>query len=345
MPVIQAGLEGLVADNFRSAAASHNSGLELVAVAAARPQYVGHRLEEAVPHCSPRWRDVPVVSLDNALEISAPVVFSGLRNEDAAEYEDKLAASRTLVTNSSVNRMRDDVALFNAYVGGTQLEQLYGAERPGYILAVGNCMTIIESVVLAPLAKEIGITAVRAKTFQGWSGAGLRAIPNDKSPIGVIPGDEREKQTTELNKFFGAMDQPANMRLSARPNRGPWVLGHYAKLEVTFQRLSSQEEVESLWHDFKAPDVLRSLHYGNKYRPRSHPVRVSRRQSLLQLGQYGAVGIVRPEPMRVKALFSGAEKLGRQLSMEVVGDNLMLGAAGSAVMNIAYARRKGHIKE
>lgn len=345
-PILQLGATGLVPETLQAILAKHGHGLELEAVAAARPDHVGKKLGE-ITTCRSVVQDVPIISLETALhETDSLVVISALRDEEAAEYERQIAkGGRVLATNAGHNRMANDVALFHPYVGGVQLEELFGHKRPeGYIMANGNCGGIMLSVALAPLQHEIGIDALKVETLQGYSGAGLNEVPEGKErEVVPIEGNEQDKLETEPNKFFGTMQEHADMHIAALPQRGPWVRGHHLQVQAKLARAVTRDQVESLWRDFKAPEELKGIKYG-KGSPKSRPIKVSYHELLEYRGQDPRRIRGKLEPMQIKAYLEEVSEDGQHITFEVVGDNLLLGAASSAVMNVVYALRKGYFQ-
>lgn len=337
--VIQAGATGPVAEKFREIIARPEIPLHLEAVAASRKELAGKKLGE-ISLCARDQQDAPVITLDKAVNTDAPVVFSSLRNETATEYEDRLASGRLLATNAGANRMRPDVALLNTYINAHQLDELYEIERPGHIIANGNCTSIILSVAMAPIHKAIGIKELRVQTMQGWSGKGLSQVPSEhENEIIFIEGDEQEKIETEPNKFLGSLAQHENIQIIACPKRGPWVVGHHEKIAMRLKRESSAEEIEEAWHSLEIPESLMAA--SGDFLP-DRPIKVCR-EPLLQYKNGGAPEPALAHPMQVSARVVEMEDP-TEITVEIAGDNLVLGAAGASVMNILHTREKGYIR-
>ena len=342
--VIQLGLSGVVAEKFREIAADPRSPLHLVAIASASESAdIGKRLGQTGLAHAPILDYVPIVSIDAVPNIEAPVVFSGLRTEEAEHQEDRLSENRLLVTNASANRMQPYAALFNPYIGGEQLDELYGASVPGRILAGGNCVAIPVSMVAAPLNRALGITSMKIETAQGWSGKGVTQVPAGyEGELPDITGDEAQKIQEEPAKFLGSMKQPADIAIYAEPKRAPWVYGHHAKVEMKVGTPTTKEEVIELLNEVRAPEELRRFKYGKKG-PQRRPLKLSK-HSLIEHDGKNKLRLARkPKPMRAGVHVRKVKEDGLTIRLEVTGDNLVLGAAGSNVMNIVYARAKGYI--
>lgn len=343
--IVQAGLSGPTNETFRTAIAQAGHLFRLEAIAtASHPELVGSRLGSTALQSHPALEDVPIISLEDAVHnTDAQVVFSGLSNEMAAEYEDQLASGRWVGTNAGVNRMRPDVALFNAYIPSDQLQELSQADLPGHIIANGNCMSVITTVPVAPLVSTLGVKGMHVETLQGWSGKGLMEVPKAKEgDIEPIFGDEASKIETEPNKFMGSMSTPDSIDITADPKRGPWVRGHYARVTLDMVRPTSKEEVLDIWRSVRAPESLHGVKYGD-YSPKIKPVKVSHKD-LLIFGVPNSPQLASIKPMRAKVhlLGVGGED-NHQVVLQVSGDNLGLGAAGSSIMNIVYARKMGYL--
>jgi|GEM_PF-3575659 aspartate-semialdehyde dehydrogenase len=355
--VDQAGATGLVAEKFRQVA--HLMGIELGEVATAQADHVGNLLGDEDPTCPEQWADKRLISLDDmARGTGAPAVFSGLRTEEAAAYEDRFAAGRLVVTNSAANRMRDDVALVSAYVNSEHIDQLYERDMPGRIIAGGNCFAAILTPVLAPLQRHIGITDIKVETLQGWSGTGAREVPVDVDDIKSMEGtpdgaEERKKIQEEPNKMLGdTIDTPATIGISAHPNRARWLRGHQGLVTATLAQETNVREVQHLWR-YRAPgelDAVRSqmkalsglegINWPHKHEP-IKPVKLLHSE----LVRYVPIKLLHSVlPMRTQAHLKDVSVSDpRDIVFEVAGDNLILGAVGGNLLNLLYARAKGYI--
>lgn len=342
--VVQLGLSGPVAEKFREIAGDPRSPLHLTGIAtASHPELIGKRLgQTGLSH--PSTLDyVPIVDLDDVPHMESEAVFSGLQTDEARHRELAIAEGRWLFTNASPNRMQNYAALYNAYVGGSQLEELNGMSLPGRIVAGGNCVAIPLSMVTAPLNRALGVTSMKVVTLQGWSGKGLSEVP--KESMGEMPpitGDEQQKIEEEPNKFLGSIRDHDDITIHATPQRGSWVYGHHLKVRFKTKRPTSKEEVVELLEDVRMPEDLANFRYG-KNGPQKRPLRVTDR-SLLKPADVEKLKLARqPKPMRADVHVKKVSEDGQTIKLEIVGDNLVLGASGSNVMNMIHARAKGLI--
>lgn len=344
--IVQFGASGPVAEIFRETVAPSNSLFRLEAIVPASGKDLVDLNWGDTEFCNqPSLADVPVISISDGIHnTNAPVVFSSVREDAATLYEDEFAQGRLLATNASPNRMRLDVALMNAYFNPEQLDELYGLNTDGKIIANGNCMSIIVSLAMSPIEKQLGIITADIESLQGWSGAGKNSVPSGKeSVIETIPGDEAEKLRTEPNKFLGSIASSAGIVMTAKPRRAPWIRGHQSKIIMRLAKSTTVGEVEALLDDVREPDELRGVRYGPNS-PRRKPITVVR-NSLTVPSSSKFTKLRRDvKPMKIRArVISVSGDNNDILTIEVAGDNLILGAAGSSVMNLAYAAQRGLI--
>lgn len=344
LPVVQAGLSGPVAGIFRKIVSLERVPLELEAVAATRAEYIGKRLIDFDPNVHPLQADVPIISIDDAIHnTDAPVVFSNLRNEEAKEFEDDLAEGRLVATNASANRMRADVALANAYITAGKIRDYLKEHNNAGIIANGNCTAIILSVALAELNRRLKIQSINADTLQGWTGAGKRDVPKEfTGKVIPIGGDEKEKIETEPLLLMGASDRNPNIKISANPQRAPWILGHYIRAEIHFKKPASLAEIKRILKRYESPAALKEFG-GSRILPALHPIYVSENPLVRTQGNNM---ILRRFPSAMRSLVhieDFNDDNPNHAVLGIAGDNLVLGAAGSSVMNILYAYALGEV--
>jgi aspartate-semialdehyde dehydrogenase len=363
LTVAQAGASGLVNTMFRHYLLDPRLRMELGDVAASREEHVGKTLGEVDENCPPQWAEKQLIRLTELAQSDAPVIFSGLRADAAAEHEDQLAQGRLVVTNASANRMNPDVPLLNPYFNGSHLDELFNLDLTDRIIAGGNCGVNIGSVLMAPIKHELGIETMHIETLQGWSGDGKLAIPEGKEGrIFDIRGDEKEKIETEPNKFLGkSMHEPAGIEITADPKRAPWVRGHHLKITATLAQKTSVSELQHLLRGSHAPPELDEIkkelqalgqmkrkRWPRRYEqwPGNHqpikPVKLAYESPVRWDSQPIKLGDV--YPMRVIGYVKEVDEADpREAILEAAGDNLVLGAVGNNLLNIMYARLKGYI--
>lgn len=343
VPVVQLGASGPVAETFRRIVRCSHVPIDLVAVAASRLDLVGKTLGTAFSSTHPSQSDVPIISIDQALEMQPKAVFSGLRTDEALRYERVFAEMGSIVfTNAAAHRMDPDVALGMPYFAARRIRDRLQDNSGPQIVANGNCMSIIEATGIAGLHGEIGIKSAKTNSLQGWSGAGLDHIPEEgrDGPTEMANArDEAEKIEAEPNKMLDSC--PPYIETEAHPMRAPWVLGHHALVDIELQRETTRVEIDGLLETTRCASRLRE-HFDWCDLPAKFPVRRVD-QPILNTEPIPYLAF-KPDPMRVLArvaTFDPAEP--NRLQLELLGDNLVLGAAGAGIANILYARALGVI--
>jgi aspartate-semialdehyde dehydrogenase len=234
-----------------------------------------------------------------------------------------------------------------------QIDELFARPMSGRIISAGNCVDANLAPTAAPIERQIGIVSMHVTTKQGYSGAGFSEIPEGVPETVPIEGDEESKITEEIKKFLGiSIAEPADMIVTADPNRARWLRGHHAVVKATLMRETSVEEIQRLWRTSRAPDALEAVKsemkalsmVAGKHWPSRHghiaPVKVM----YGDLVRNDPLRLVRVHPMRVMAhLQQVNEETPYVITYELAGDNLILGAVGGNLLNMLYARAKGYI--
>jgi aspartate-semialdehyde dehydrogenase len=269
----------------------------------------------------------------------AILAFSGLSADAAKDIEPVwLMRGVSVCSNASAWRMDEFVPIVLAGVNSghvhlvRQQHEAHGWK--GYLVTNSNCSISGLVTVLAPI-REFGILGICCSTWQSLSGAGwpgppaLAALGN---VIPFIPGEE-EKMAKEARKILGSFDGTsiahASFVLDAFCVRVPVPVGHLVGATVWFEREPSVEEVTEILTHTPAP-LLPSAP--------EHPIVIrhepDRPQPALDVrtgnGLTAVVG-------RLRRTESGA------LAFAVLADNLMLGAAGAALMNGELLAANGYL--
>ena len=183
-------------------------------------------------------------------------------------------------------------------------------------------------LVLAPLQRRWGITAVTATTMQALSGAGARgphAVDLLGNVVPFIPGEE-EKISAETRKILG-IDAPVAVAVT----RVPVMDGHTAHV---FLRLGSEVDGPAV------ADVLRAFRASPEVAgPPSLPKRPLR---VLD-------DVDRPQPLRDRQSGNGMtvsvgrirEVEGGQIALTMVVHNTIRGAAGACIANAELCLARG----
>ena len=127
------------------------------------------------------------------------------------------AAGATVIDNSSVFRLDDDVPLVVAEVNPEAVRQ-----RPRGIIANPNCSTMQLLVALAPIHRAVGIERLNIATYQSVSGTGRRAL------------EELGRQTAGLLNFRAAEPEvyPVQIAFNVIPHGGDFTDNGYTSEEM-----------------------------------------------------------------------------------------------------------------
>lgn len=267
-------------------------------------------------------------------ELDCDLLLSALDARSAAAEVAYANGGFAVVSNSSLNRLAEDVPLVIPEINRNHLEAIprQRAARgftSGFIVTNPNCSTIGLALALKPLQDSFGLAAVRVVTMQAITGAGLDGITATAIQDNVIPHieGEEEKLEVETRKILGGISAtsflPAPVEISAQCNRVPVLVGH---LESVFVRLASPaapSDVEQALSHFRGevaglelPSApLHAVHLASA---------ADRPQPRLDSGSEGGMAVVvgRPRPT-----------LEGDWKFAVLVHNMVRGAAGAAILN------------
>ncbi len=330
------GATGIVGQRFVARLAEHPQ-FEIKALAASG-RSAGKRYADA---CVWRAGGIPyggipdrIVEETSPERVWAPIVFSALDADIAAEIEPLYAASGALVfSNASSFRMFPDIPLLVPEANSDHLALLEEQRRTrrwrGGIACNPNCTTAILTTALAPLHRQFGIEALLATSMQAVSGAGYPGTSSLDILGNVFPyiRNEEEKLEAETAKILGSLAEghvePAGFPVSATCTRVPVQYGHTISASVRLRGDPPLGEVIEFLKDHRSP--LAGL--GLPSAP-EHPVLVrdenDRPQPLHDVDAGGGMSVVTGRFRHCKAL---------GIKFIVLGHNLERGAAGASVLN------------
>lgn len=288
-----------------------------------------------------RGRSISCQKLDEETFVPVQLILASAGAATSRDWMPRFAEKGGLVVdNSSAFRADPDCPLVVPEVNGHLLD------RRASIIANPNCSTIQMVMVLAPLHREWGLRAVRVATYQAASGAGARAVAELMAstramlegtehvpevfphPLGfnVVPqigefdnaGEylEETKMRQETRRILEFPDLP----VSATCVRVPVVRGHSEAVWASFEARPDPERARRLL-DREGIEVLDEP--GSSLYPL--PREASGRHEVF-------VGRIRED---------GADPQG--LSMWIVADNLLKGAATNAVQIAECLLERGHL--
>jgi aspartate-semialdehyde dehydrogenase len=267
--------------------------------------------------------------------IDADVVLSALPSDAAANIEPLLAEKGyPIISNASNMRLESDIPLINPEVNAHHLERIACQRRKrgwdGFIVKVPNCSTAILTLPLKPIQDECGLREVFVVTMQSVSGAGLKGPTALKILGNIIPHIEKEEWKIEnetrkiLDRRKGCNQIPDKPRITASANRVPVKRGHLLSIFIKTTRICGKQDIVKAIENFT----------GNKIRGKNFPIapkkpiryidRRDRPQPVLDIydrnGMTVSVGNLREDMMM------------HSIKLTVVGDNLVRGAAGTAIL-------------
>jgi aspartate-semialdehyde dehydrogenase len=260
-------------------------------------------------------------------------VFSALPSGPARELEARCARTTPVFSTAAAWRMDRDTPLLLAGVNRDHAALLAGQRSAhgfrGFIAPGPNCTTVGMAVVLAPLARALGVRSVTLTSMQAVSGAGGRASAvAELVAANLIPWIDKEEEKVEqeilkiLGRAKGERVVPADFPVSATCTRVPVEDGHTLSLSVALQEPAAPGDVAAL---LAAEDPWRGRALPSRperwIEVREQPDRPQPRLDRDAGGGYTTVvGRVRRDPVH------GGVRL------VVLSHNTVLGAAGGAVL-------------
>lgn len=267
------GGTGMVGQRFVSLLENH-PWFQLTVIAASS-RSAGKTYEEAV---GTRWAmDTPMpeaarnlVVLDavadkEKIASSVDFIFCAvdMKKDEIRALEEAYAKLECpVISNNSANRWTPDVPMVIPEINAEHIKVIdaqrkrLGTTR-GFIAVKSNCSIQSYTPALHPLL-SFGIEKVLVCTYQAISGAGKTFETWPEMSDNLIPyiGGEEEKSEQEPLKVWGKVengvivnaDSPA---ITAQCLRVPVSNGHTAAVFVTFKNKPSEDEIKTIWKNFK----------------------------------------------------------------------------------------------
>lgn len=284
--------------------------------------------------------DLSLLTLDENLD--ADVCFSALPRGIAGPIERSLTERGYRVfTNARDLRLDADVPLVIPEVNPEHLDlverQPSRATSGGFVVANGNCTSILLALLLKPLDRLFGLEVCHLVSLQALSGAGYPGVSSLDITDNVIPfiADEEERVVSEVPKMLGRIDRetvtPASIAMSATCTRVPVLDGHTLAVTVRLRNPASQEEIVQALRSFSGePQRLRLPSAP------AHPIRYREEPD-------------RPQPRRDRGAGGGMTvSVGRLRADSVLGwkfvglgSNTIRGAAGASILTAELAVARG----
>ncbi len=275
--------------------------------------------------------------------LGCEIVLSALDSSVALEIEESFAKAGYAVSSNAKNhRMERDVPLLIPEINADHLSMIDEQRRrrgwKGFIVTDPNCSTIHMCLALKPLLDDFGLEKVMVTTLQALSGAGYPGVPSMDIVDNVVPfiGDEEEKLENEPLKIFGRLSggsvASAKIRISASCNRVAVRYGHTECISVKLAKKAQKEEVIASFRKFM-PRISSLLPSAPKApvaylseRNRPQPKLDSEREG----GMVSVVGRLRECGIM-------------DYKFVVLGNNLVRGAAGAAILNAELLKERGYV--
>ena len=267
------GATGMVGQRFVTLLENH-PWFQLTTVAASA-RSAGKTYEEAV---GIRWAmtsSMPqeaksLVVLDaqadkETIAASVDFVFCAvdMKKEEIRALEEAYAKLECpVISNNSAHRWTPDVPMVIPEVNPEHIQIIpaqkarLGTER-GFIAVKSNCSIQSYAPALHPL-RPFGLEKVLVCTYQAISGAGKTFATWPEIVDNVIPyiGGEEEKSEKEPLKVWGTMENgqivpAATPSITAQCLRVPVSDGHTAAVFMTFRNKPTEEEIKTIWKEFK----------------------------------------------------------------------------------------------
>lgn len=167
-----------------------------------------------------------------------------------------------VISNNSAHRWTPDVPMVIPEVNPEHIQIIaaqkarLGTER-GFIAVKSNCSIQSYAPALHPL-RPFGLEKVLVCTYQAISGAGKTFATWPEMVDNVIPyiGGEEEKSEKEPLKVWGTIENgeivpAATPSITAQCLRVPVSDGHTAAVFVTFRNKPTEDEIKTIWKEFK----------------------------------------------------------------------------------------------
>jgi aspartate-semialdehyde dehydrogenase len=276
--------------------------------------------------------DLPEIIGNKVIKLCIPenfkncdFIFSTLNENISGEIENLFfMANFPIISNSSCYRMHEDIPIIVPYINNNHLELIkkqrskYNINK-GFIIKNANCVTVgliysIYNLHRIFKIKQLNINTMQSISENGFSGTSAYDIINN-----IIPyiDDEEEKLKNEPLKILGELYDNniimANINIDSTCNRVNVLNGHTLCISLKFH-----ENINNITLNEIKKTILENNNciriFENKYRPQPS-------MDLNYLNGYGiSIGRIRKSNYW-------------DLEMTVVCNNLIIGAAGSSILN------------
>jgi aspartate-semialdehyde dehydrogenase len=278
------------------------------------------------------------ISLDSIIKENIDIVFNALPSGVGGNIEKRLRENgRFVFSNSSTNRMEPDIPIIITEINSDHFKfvKTQKTRYGGAIITNSNCVVSGFVFALKPLL-EFGVKSVIISTYQAISGAGINGISAFEMNSNIIPHIKKEEEKIEnetlkiLGKIKGNRSVIPRFPVIANSCRVGVLIGHLESITIEFENDISVELIKERLKNFKgepqklelplAPDnpiILRE----EENRPQPSY------DCFLPEGKRGGMAVV----------IGRVRKKGNRISLYLLVNNLVRGAAGQSVLNAEYA--------
>lgn len=337
-PVAILGATGSVGQHFLSLLSDHPN-FEIVGLFASRPRphvSAGSWVASLPPPPDVERLPVQTMTVAAVCACGAKVAFSALPASVAGPIERELVAAGIAVfSNASAHRMDADVPILIPEANAPHLDVCPKGRPP--LVANSNCSASGLVVVLAALT-PLGINAVHVATYQSVSGAGYPGVPAIDIMGNVLPyiGKEDEKIVAETRKMLGTFDGARivehPMEVAACACRVHTAFGHLEVAFIEVETPGDAAQAVALLREFRGHEAAWNL-----YSSPQRPIHVFDDPS-------------RPQPKKDATLGGGmvvsvgtVKRVGHTISLRLLVNNVVRGAAGGSVQNAELALSQGRL--
>ena len=261
---------------------------------------------------------------------SIDLVFSAVAAEVGHLEQVLLDKGFTVFSNSPYGRFEEKNPLVIPEVNGHEIESQKFIKNP-------NCVTSGLVMILDVLRNRYGLTEVSAVTFQSLSGRGDAKYRPDLVVGNIYPLHDSEERTEEYIAREVKKILRDNFRFSVSCNRVFVQEGHLVDVKVKTKR--------RIWSDTEVLELFRSYNPLNEMNLPSSPA-----SPLVVIDETG-----RPRPNQDAFHHAGLSvAIGNvstvddvfDLRLQYVVNNLIRGAAGSAILNAElYLQKQNEVNE
>ena len=261
------------------------------------------------------------------------LVFSALPLQVAKEVEPLFINSQIHVcSNSAYHRLHSQYPLIVPEINLNLLKSYVCSKektKRGFLITNPNCVACPLSLALMPLLTQFNIKKISLVSLQSLSGAGFRTMATYDRENHIIPYIDREEEKiiTETQHLLKSISSCSGITYIVTSVRVPSPVGHTLILDIDIDNSHlTVEDIKKCYINWKPSEF--DVEHSSM---RVHPLFV-----LYEEKNMPQSNIFSDLKSRMKIHIGRIRLRRKQLSMVILSDNLIRGAAGSAIMNAEY---------